>query len=291
MISRYCSLGGEWVFLKVYVGETYVDNVLSHYLYPVSLDSYKEGLIDMFFFIRYKDEFGPHIRYRFHLRETKLVGELIVRIYSKMNDLIVQHRIVKLEYDTYVREMERYGVKTYESIERLFFYDSKAILELISNGYLMSERETRWMIGLALVDDLLDVFHLSDEERLSFLKNSMDGYRQELRCDNAPCIHNHNKRYRDKCKEIVSALNREFPDRIKEILEYRKQQIREQLMKIRSQIDYVTSIGILLSIIHMTVNRLFESDNRKCEMVLYEFLYKSLESELAKRRYIANLIN
>jgi thiopeptide-type bacteriocin biosynthesis protein len=55
------------------------------------------------------------------------LAEVIDTIYPVLNSLLEQNSVWKIQTDTYQREIERYGEKTIEDSETLFWHDSEMI--------------------------------------------------------------------------------------------------------------------------------------------------------------------
>lgn len=58
--------GSEWVYCKIYAGEHQIDTLLGTVVYDLVGGLKSEGRIDKWFFIRYRDESGFHLRLRLH---------------------------------------------------------------------------------------------------------------------------------------------------------------------------------------------------------------------------------
>jgi hypothetical protein len=100
--------GSEWVYAKLYTGTAAADLVLCDSLAPLVDTLVQSGVIDRWFFLRYRDP-GWHIRIRFHLvdrhQHTRVVGALQELFASEARAC----RASRLQLDTYDREVERYG--------------------------------------------------------------------------------------------------------------------------------------------------------------------------------------
>ncbi len=85
-----------------------------------------------------------------------------------------------------------------------------------------------------------------------------------------------NDKYRllrnDLYKVLQTRLQDEFPN---SILEIRKQQFRQLSFEIKQSVPDAYFPVYLRSLTHMTMNRLFRSQNRLCEMMIYEYLSRS----------------
>ncbi|MEU1055433.1 lantibiotic dehydratase [Streptomyces sp. NPDC005876] len=125
-------LGGEWLYLKLYGAARTQDDLLRDHL-PGLVALAAEHGADRWFFIRYTDEGGHHLRLRLHAarsedlwaRAAPAVGALLVR--WQREGLVRGHTVA--QYDP---ETERYGgPEAGAAAERVFQHDSEAALELL----------------------------------------------------------------------------------------------------------------------------------------------------------------
>ena len=125
-------LGGEWLYLKLHGSSRAQDDLLRDHL-PELVRLAGEKGSDGWFFIRYTDEAGHHLRLRLHgARPERLwgsvapaVGALLTR--WQREGLVRGHALA--QYDP---ETERYGGPGAERLaERVFQYDSEAAVALL----------------------------------------------------------------------------------------------------------------------------------------------------------------
>ena len=65
-VKRSFIIGSEWVYYKIYTGPKTADSILVDFIKPIVDQLLKDGIIKMWFFIRYADpEF--HLRVRFQI--------------------------------------------------------------------------------------------------------------------------------------------------------------------------------------------------------------------------------
>ena len=283
-MSRFFILGDEWVYLKIYLGKESFDRILMDIVDPLADALLSSQLICEFFFIRYEDRVGPHLRVRFHISGPASLAPVLSAINQCFKPLIEIRRIKNLEFDTYVREIERYGERNYPLTESVFCVDSACQLKLFKALRNYNDKNLRWRIGLALVDDLMSIFKMEGEQYVAFVEKYRDAYRSEFGCNDKQIRQIHNDHYRNNQAEVENALLRRFPEDIAAILNARKEKIGIIYDKFsrESNDNFESYLG---SIIHMTANRFFEDAARVCEMALYEFLFKYKRSE-GKRKSV-----
>lgn len=283
----------EWIYFKIYSGPRLCERVLVDTIYPFIENGLHSGLFDHFFFIRYYDEFH-HLRIRFYNNEKEKQLKLTSLFFSQINPLFENGIIDKVAIDTYCREIERYNEELIECAEQLFFNDSMAILKFLR---LMREKESereRILFALKGIDMLLEDFNFSVTEKISLLKGMSLNYFNEFGGQGFLKSKLNNK-YRMYQKDIFCrmGMNNGANEGFKagcEILEQRSQKNADIANKIMLKLEKNGSkeslTKYLPSYIHMFMNRLFISNQRKYELVLYHFLLKYYSSmqAIAKKR-------
>lgn len=284
MIQRRFILGSEWIYCKIYTGEKNADTILSKDILELNRTLIKQKLIDKCFFIRYSDV-DFHIRLRYHVTSNENIMTVISQLFQKFNSEIQNRRIHKLTYDTYVREVERYCESTYEYTETLFSIDSQSIISLLNYIYPLQDKyDLRWEIALILLDDTLDAAEYTLEQKKAFAEQRRDGYRNEFGITNIDAIRQFNNKFRTNKASIIHTMQRNLQEEISRELNERKRQMMYVIKEIKNALEIDLS-DYLSSITHMTVNRLFITKNRLCEMVLFDYLYRYYDSCLARLKY------
>jgi thiopeptide-type bacteriocin biosynthesis protein len=129
------------------------------------------GLAEEWFFIRYSDP-DPHLRLRFRGVPERLVGQLLPQFCSWAAELMGDGLCPRFCFDTYDRELERYGgVSGTAAAEALFAADSRAVAELLyldQQRYLGMDRTT---LAVLSIDDLLAGLGLTEVDRLKWYRD------------------------------------------------------------------------------------------------------------------------
>lgn len=157
-----------WVYLKLYGLENRTDEFLTRYL-----DEIIEKLGNpKWFFIRYADEEGNHIRLRIKLNSEEdaysKIG-IITRWISKLRDIKIVKKVV---IDTYERETNRYGgIDLIDQFEEFSYRSSKLVIETLKNYDIETDLEKIYFFEILnllinLSDDLEDCFKIMDKEEL-----------------------------------------------------------------------------------------------------------------------------
>nr|WP_295872373.1 lantibiotic dehydratase [uncultured Chitinophaga sp.] len=278
--------GSEWLYVKVYCGFRVAEELLATWFAEQLPQWQEEGLFDEFFFLRYGDPL-PHIRLRFrNHRQRSNNDEVLHRIQTGLQPLVDNGQVSKIQCDTYIRELERYGAATMHLSEQLFSADSMAVLGIVSMLEGAEGEDYRWRLALRGTDMLLEDFGLTPTERKQLLAGLREGFTTEFggaKAQHKPL----NDKYRKHQQEIASFLRAENDETndIAEAVEFLRQRSEitapvAQQIRQHYQNDY-RYFDILASHIHMFLNRIFVAKQRKHEMVIYHFLEKYYLSQLA----------
>jgi lantibiotic biosynthesis protein len=191
--------------------------------------------------------------------------------------------------------MERYGgPRNIERAERLFEHDSDAALAIVQACPGDGGAVHRWQLGLAGADRWLRDFGFDLDRRRAFARSARDGYVKEFGADNKITQGWLSDRFRKERRAIellvsphhepsdpvitegLQALSRRSAAVAPLIQEMHELQVRRELSCPLEQIVH--------SLIHMFLNRLMRSSQRLQEMVVYEFLARLYDSEVARRK-------
>jgi thiopeptide-type bacteriocin biosynthesis protein len=187
---RLRPLGSDWIFLKLYGPRSGSDELLAGPVRNFCHEVEEASLADEWFFVRYADP-EAHIRLRFRGSPKSLMESLLPRVCTWAEDLVTQGRCFKFAFDTYEREVERYGGPDgTAAAETLFAADSRLIVDLIA----AVPRVERVFLAVVLVDYLLDALRLDEAARLAWLKQTVMS-RKEV-----------SDEYRTRRKDLIAAL-------------------------------------------------------------------------------------
>jgi len=281
--------GSEWVYFKLYTGTKTADAILKKELYGYISEMLKSNIIDKWFFIRYSDpEF--HIRLRLHLKETRNFNNVFNRFFETCNPLVATGLVWNIQCDTYQREMERYGVNTVSLVEDLFYTDSEFTVHLLHQLNEENPEQHRWRMALALIDSFLSAFSFDLSQRKELLNRMSESYKKEFGFTHHNATKQLNDKYRFFRKDIENAMLWESEvGGIVDLVKARKQAIlpaAEKLTAMEQAGELQVSLKeLLISLIHMTMNRWFRTKNRLHEMVIYDFMFRYYTGEIAKEKY------
>lgn len=286
MNKRKYILGDEWVYIKIYTGAAYADNLLTKTLYPLMKKLIRLRYIDKWFFVRYSDEHGFHLRLRCHIFNKNSLTIILQSLYECLRNKIKNHLIHNLSYDTYNRELERYGVHCYDATESIFHLNSHTICAVLNHISTLNEdnEQERIKAAILLIVGYINVLGLDREQELLFLKYNRDAFMNEFNLTNSEERIALDKKYRQHKYFIESILNDNKMSYVERVVKHHNQTFKLRFADIRRNILVDPNLYIS-TLIHMTINRMFISSNREYELVIYYYLHKYYESQLKRIKY------
>jgi lantibiotic biosynthesis protein len=282
--------GSEWFYYKIYCGTQSADEILAHSINSLTEQLLKQGLIDKWFFIRYTDP-SFHLRLRLHLKDQADTTAIINLLFQHFQPLIDKGQVWKVMADTYDRETERYGHELTAIAEDLFFYDSKLKIEFLQLTEGDEREHLRWLWGMRGIDELLNAFGFSIEKKYELLIYIQASFFEEFGGD----------------KQLQKQLNSRYTEHrrlIEEVMQYPASQTsplynliylftanaKEQndiassiLKEINESRKEVSVENLLGSYIHMNLNRLFLSEPRQHELVIYSLMVSWYQSIIKRK--------
>ena len=263
MVTRKFLPGSEWLYLKIYSGVKTADIILQESIIPfVNFLLKEERLIIKWFFIRYNDP-EPHLRIRFQLANNSNYKIVLEKVNHHLNHFIDSGEISNIIIDSYIRELERYGENTIEFSEELFCKSSELVLQ-----FLDYNDEEKIFVSMFYIDKLLYNLKLSNTEKWEWIRKFNNSYKIEFNAD----------------KNLNSQLDIKFrkfkPDYINFVKSDEYKEIRNlitlNIEKSGVSIENIGSIPLLSdffqSIFHMHINRMFVSNQRLFEMIIYDHM-------------------
>jgi thiopeptide-type bacteriocin biosynthesis protein len=291
-MQRTFIIGDYWIYYKIYCGPKTADFILTNVIKPTTELLIQKGLIEKWFFIRYGDP-DNHIRLRLYISDSKEIGKVINQIFISTQHHIKTGHINKMQLDTYKRELERYGENTMEFSELLFWHESKMIVEFLDLIEGEEGEKVRWLFGLRAIDQLLIDFKINIEDRLIILQEIATGFEKEFNA-NSSLVNQLSDKYRKEKNDIFSFMDRNsdtnspFVDVFQLLLEKSQDSTKvvSKINKVKLDNKQIVNFdAIIKSYIHMLMNRLFRSNQRIHEMVIYGFLVRYYKTILARQKY------
>jgi len=259
--------GGMWLYLNIYANQNCIDNLIVDVTSVVGANGKSP-----YFFTRYADEKGDHLRFRVQVHDYRKILDDLNTYFNRSS------HVLNVNIDTYHREVSRYGWPTVIDVERLFHVDSKIVSNLLSQGSLVSDID-RIAFCMFNLNHYLGCFALEDAEKLSFVKNAKEGFFREFNVDGLTkksMNQLYQKYLRNRAGEIVRAIC----DDHKALL-IERGEICTELINTYSFGKRHNSF--IWSVLHMFVNKVFSKQYRLYEMIGYDYLEKQLKEQMYRK--------
>lgn len=269
--------GSDWLYFKIYCNSKVEDKLIGHELQSICNKAMLEGFADKYFYMRYADT-QKHIRLRFNILDKEKFPRLISYIYEQCNELRKEGLISKVIVDVYEREVERYGgPKLIEDAERLFFYDSKFVQELLRLKEENVIKASFENICVFSILDYLQEFGITFEEQLTIMESVVNykDYLSDFRKNREDLMNLCNKNNAIDFGITTNNTN------LYKLLDDRKKMIqlyKEKMNILESKGELFNSPeNIILSVIHLHCNRMIGID-RVYENKLNTLAYHTLKA-------------
>jgi lantibiotic biosynthesis protein len=199
----------------------------------------------------------------------------------------IEHgRLWRLAFDTYEREIERYGgPSAIEIVESVFAADSAAVVEPLAET---EQAEARLDLALLGVDALLDELGLAPEQKRAALSGLAAGLRARLG-PAAPApreLGMELRECRSRLQEARHELRKGRPPAVAGALRKRATEIAplaHRLAELDAGGELATPLSeIAKSLAHMHVNRLLREPEPEAELRVYDRLDRLYRSEAAR---------
>jgi lantibiotic biosynthesis protein len=295
-VARSLTLGSGCMYLKLYVGAATAERILTELVAPQAAAAIARGDASHWFFIRYSDP-QHHLRLRFFGDPARLAANLLPAMECAAHPFRQQGAVWRMQLDTYERELERYGGPAgIELLERIFWIDSEATLELLCGAEEGLGDDVRWLVALRGADQLLGDLGLPEPRRLDLYTR----IQEELDREHGTGAQFHKQlgiRYRSRQADIERLLassdsssirlGDETLERAVAILMRRSIRLAPLLVELQAS-DAAGSLqpgldAMRWSLVHMHLNRLLKSAQRSQELVLCSYLRRYHAGLFARR--------
>ena len=159
--------GGRWLFVKIYAGQHAADHLLSHVLRAAVDEHGRRFPGEPWFFVRYADP-QWHLRLRFC--GDNVASVLLPMLHDSLTPLVGSNLVARVQLDTYVPELDRYGgTAAISLVEQLFCADSNLYRSLLD---IDPDEDKRVQIGVHATRALLDDFGFDNAAALDLVTRS-----------------------------------------------------------------------------------------------------------------------
>jgi lantibiotic biosynthesis protein len=281
--------GNEWLYFKIYCGVKTADYILTEKLLPLANDLLDKGYIRRWFFIRYHDT-DNHLRFRVQLKNNNESDIVLKSINNQLSPLFENSLIAKIQMEVYQRETFRYELDKIDTTEDLFFADSDFCANTINMLDPEDGSTVRWQIALRATVQYLDDFELTLEEKESYCEKVAANFFNENNGnpDFKKQLNDKYRKLRNSVEELMETENdseREILPLL-ELLDQRSERNKPIIRQLQLDKKSDKFHNLLFSYIHMMHNRLFISNQRKAEFIVYDLLARHYKSILARKKYI-----
>ena len=281
------STGDEWLYYKFYCGERVGEKLLNQAIKPIVDELEANNLINKWFFIRYADKDGHHLRFRIHLNDQTQFSECVLIIKKHIQPFENNLLIWKTQTDTYLRELQRYGFESIDATEALYYNDSECTVKFADMIEGDAGERIRWLFSLLSMDHLLNDFGFDVKQKMQLLNIAKTGFGKEFNKTGA-LNKQVNELYSENMTSIESFLNEEAKTGMYTplwaILKERSSKNDVVVTKLKSLAEQNILPGglenTILSYLHMVCNRIFLAKQRIHEMVVYDMLFKYYSKQL-----------
>lgn len=279
-IRRDFEPGSEWSYFKIFTGVSTADVLIKNVIFPFAEKLLKKGSIDKWFFIRYNDS-GFHLRIRFHHTQNHAAPDFTNEFYKLLKPYFQSNEINDFSMHTYKREIERYGLKTMALSETFFHMDSMFVCRLLNQFKGISPNHF-FIMSLIAVDLIVSDFKLTFEQKCSFYSANRLAFSKEFRLNSSKTL---KEKIQNEYRVNRELVKKAFEQEAEQDVLYLKP-LREIYFDMAKDliplISAITTISykkgnvptpvLLSSYVHMFINRLYSSNNRFHEFMIYEYL-------------------
>jgi thiopeptide-type bacteriocin biosynthesis protein len=260
-VERVFAPGSEWLYYEIYTHQMRSDTLLQGKLLDF-LRHHKKDIL-CWFFIRY-NEGGSHIRFRMRLKKVTKVPSFIAAVAGLLKDEITGGVVSDFQLKTYKRETDRYGISRIEKVEHHFNKDSDYVIQLLQKSFPV---QARYRLCFELCLRMRDAQLFTAVRFEQLISGNVNSLLKEHRsaASDYKFLNNEYKNFKgQEAGRLTPALKRH-------LIAYEK-----SLTNILTDCPPNRRAKLFSDLLHMHINRLFASDQRTHEMVIYYFLYREL---------------
>ncbi|MCE7044542.1 lantibiotic dehydratase [Dyadobacter sp. CY312] len=283
-IQRQFTVGSEWLYVKIYCAENLSDALMMTVLLALLSQLESRKVIEKWFFIRYQDP-DAHIRLRFCGEKRDFWSIVLRRLHKRIAPLLISGMVRSIHTDTYQRETERYSPEVYQQIESVFHADSRAVARSLKK--YAQDSELRWLGALEGTDLLLDSFGFDPGGKLDFACGMHAQFSDQV--DSQGAVRRQmDQNYRAQKGKIIQMMDRRtMPAGSRLVADF-----KDRDHKIRRMLDHPIfedkdlKNRLCSDLIHLFLNRWFDTRQREHEFAVYHYLSKFYRSGLKQQEKI-----
>ena len=150
----------------------------------------------------------------------------------------------------------------------------------------------RWQVALKAIDLFLDAFNYTTEQKKDLIKVLDKSFGEEFNIKSAEQkkISERFSTHKHLVQSVMNGIAKEDQDLGKAISVFEVEnkiykKCIEEILNAFSIIREVENLNrIMPAFLHMFINRLFVSNQRKTELVIYDYLFSYYESKIARKK-------
>ncbi|CAM4288663.1 thiopeptide-type bacteriocin biosynthesis domain-containing protein [Pedobacter westerhofensis] len=260
--------GEEWVYFEIYCQPGNSDALLlliaRDYLRMV------KKKLKNWFFIRYGDP-SYHIRLRLKARQKDDIAELVSGLSHLLSPYFKSGMVSDLQLKTYQREMERYGPERIDLVEKCFGRNSSYVLYLVGTTGTVN---FYYHQSILLIEEVMHSAGFSTQEQLSFTEKMAAQFAAEIAIPSEG-----SKQINVGYKKFIADTEAVHP---KKTNQKKITAICKYFLDVLEKCDGIEKEKMLFDLFHMHTNRLFSTDQRMHEMIMYYYLTKKIKTRIGR---------
>jgi len=249
----------DWLYFEIYVHPTRSNFLLTQVIAPYLKQIRR--FIKQWFFIRYSVP-TYHIRFRIHLKQEIHAITVMTLFNAAFRQEIQSGLVSEFQIRPYQREMERYGDEKIEVVEKCFHQDSKYILFLIQKNF---DNNSLYLLVVRLLNDLLSAIDLNSNTCQMFINTTALFFVAEHKLDGKIF-----KRINKAFESLSTSTEFEFS----KSLTKGYNQLLSSDIEVLKQLEEERKLALLRDLVHMHINRLFITNQRIHEAIIYQYYQK-----------------
>ncbi len=261
-VQRVIPPGGKWLYFEIYCHPQRANEILSSFIDPFLTQFH--GKIHEWFFIRYNHP-DDHLRLRLHLVRSNDAQQITGSLSSKLANYIESGIIPDFSIKTYKRELERYAMVSMSAIERHFYIDSQFAIAVI---FLELPNNLLYQLIISTILYLRD----SDLFEYDRFDGQLNKISRSLSKEHGLGLKQHKEINENYKQHIQFGSSISLPP----LQLQRMGLFRNSLIQVLKLHTIEEGLSLFRDLMHMHINRLFSTDQRTHEMLIYDYTLKRL---------------